>query len=261
MDTNTLDKLTYGLFVLSSKKKDKTSGCIIDACMQVGFDPDQIMISVMNSNNTRKIIEKSGVFCIAILDEHCPFELIKHFGYQSSRDVDKFEGLTTFTDINGVPCILSYTCGSISVKVTDMIDIGSHTIFIGKIKDKKCLSKNAPMTYSYYREHVMPGHPDNNGLESNPDFLKDINADDGNKSKCTKGDDKDSCHITKDSKEADQNSNHVNSDSKETNKINQKIIGWKCTICGSVYSDSVLPNDYMCSVCGHPSSDFVPIYE
>ena len=41
----------------------------------------------------------------------------------------------------------------------------------------------------------------------------------------------------------------------------KKIVGWRCTICGYVYENSTLPDDYVCPLCGHPSSDFEPIYE
>ena len=289
---NVLDKLTYGLFILSSKKHDKVSGCIIDACIQVGNNPDLILISVMNTNYTRRIIQKSGVFCIAILDEDCPFELIKHFGYQSSKDVDKFDGLTTFTDINGVPCVLSHICASISVKVTDYIDIGSHTIFIGKIKDQKNLSNNKPMTYAYYRKHVMPkpegpsmddeatddeDGTDDNSVESRVSGLAGGTVDTGNtrmekdvSSSGGSGFTKPSGFTDPASTDKAGNSEYGSMACSSDGGANgasdgacaevKKIIGWKCTICGSVYSDPVLPDDYMCLVCGHPSSDFVAIY-
>ena len=41
----------------------------------------------------------------------------------------------------------------------------------------------------------------------------------------------------------------------------KKIVAWRCTVCGFVYNDPVLPDDYLCPVCGQPSSDFVPVYE
>ena len=232
MTTNVLNKLTYGLFILSSKKKDKASGCIIDACMQVGILPNRIMISVMNSNCTRKVIEKSGVFNIAILDEDCPFELIKHFGFQSSRDVDKFEGLTTFDDLNGVPVVLSYTCASISAKVIDSIDIDSHTIFIADVKDMKLLSNKKPMTYSHYQEHVKPKTEEEIDEEKRaPHHELDKEADIKPDLSCM------------------------------GEKGEKKIVAWRCTICGYIFSDSELPNDYCCDVCGHPMSDFVPVYD
>lgn len=50
---------------------------------------------------------------------------------------------------------------------------------------------------------------------------------------------------------------------KPKQKINndKKIIGWRCKICGYEYKGSELPPDYVCPLCGHPASDFEPIYE
>lgn len=41
----------------------------------------------------------------------------------------------------------------------------------------------------------------------------------------------------------------------------KKIIGWRCKICGYEYMGSELPNDFECPSCGHPATDFEPIYE
>ena len=35
--------------------------------------------------------------------------------------------------------------------------------------------------------------------------------------------------------------------------------GWICTICGYIYEGEVLPDDFICSVCKHPASDFRPL--
>lgn len=40
----------------------------------------------------------------------------------------------------------------------------------------------------------------------------------------------------------------------------KKIVGWRCKICGYVYEGAELPPDYECPTCGHPASDFEPIY-
>ena len=44
-------------------------------------------------------------------------------------------------------------------------------------------------------------------------------------------------------------------------QVQKKIKGWKCKICGYVYEGENLPSDYICPLCGHPASDFEPIYE
>ncbi len=35
--------------------------------------------------------------------------------------------------------------------------------------------------------------------------------------------------------------------------------GFVCTVCGYIYEGDVLPEDFICPVCKHPASDFVPI--
>lgn len=225
MSRNALENITYGLYILSSKYRDDASGCVIDACIQAGTDPDRIAISVMNKNFTRKLIKKSGVFCLAILEESCPFEIIKHFGFQSGRDVDKFKGLTTFTGINDVPCIMSHVCSTICAKVVDRLELGSHTIFVGEVIEQKHLSDARPMTYAYYQAKVKP------------------RSEEVSQSDETSG-----------SESYSENGIFSSNTDKEENAT-----GWRCSKCGFVYSDQVLPDDYTCPVCGSPSGDFVKI--
>ncbi|MBR3226948.1 MAG: flavin reductase [Erysipelotrichaceae bacterium] len=47
---------------------------------------------------------------------------------------------------------------------------------------------------------------------------------------------------------------------KKKAETEKKIIGWKCTICGYIYEGEKLPEDFVCPLCGHPASDFEPIY-
>lgn len=156
MDSRIARDLTYGMFIVSAKKWDKTGGCVINTCIQVSTDPECILISLMNSDYTRDLIKKSGYFCVAILDETTPFELIKHFGFQSGRDVDKFRNIPSFNDIYDNPCVLSNACAYISAKVTESINLGSHTLFVGKVKDSKLLNENRPLTYAEYHLNVKP---------------------------------------------------------------------------------------------------------
>ena len=103
MDKKALYNLTYGVFMLSTKVNDKENGCIINTCMQVANDPVRIAISVLNVNYTCELLKQSGVFALSLLDQECSFETIKHFGFQSGRNVDKFDGIPAPRDCNDVP--------------------------------------------------------------------------------------------------------------------------------------------------------------
>ena len=103
MEKKALYNLSYGVFMLSTRSGEKVNGCITNTCMQVANDPVRIAISVLNSNYTCDLIKESGIFALSLLDVECSFETIKHFGFQSGRDVDKMKDLTLPVDQNNIP--------------------------------------------------------------------------------------------------------------------------------------------------------------
>jgi len=156
MDKKALYSLSYGVFMLSTKAGDKVNGCITNTCMQVANSPTRVAISVLNTNYTCDLIKESGVFALSILDQSVTFETIKHFGFQSGRDVNKFEDIAPPEDENGIPYLGWQACALISCKVVSSQDLGSHTLFIAEVTDAKVLSENEPLTYADYQNKVKP---------------------------------------------------------------------------------------------------------
>lgn len=156
MDNKALYKLSYGVFLLTTKSDSKVNGCITNTCIQVANSPTRVAIAVLNTNYTCDLIKESGIFTVSLLDDTCKFETIKHFGMQSGRDVDKFEYLDLPKDLNGIPYLGWQTCAVISCKVVEQHELGSHTLFIGEIEDAQQFSDNAPLTYADYQNHVKP---------------------------------------------------------------------------------------------------------
>lgn len=156
MDNKALFKLSYGVFVLSSKSGDKVNACVTNTCIQVANDPVRIAISVLNTNLTCDYIKDSGVFSVSVLDKTCIFDTVKHFGMQSGRDVNKFEGVKLPIDLNGVPYLPWSTNSVLSAKVLESIDLGTHTLFIAEAVDMKVLSDNEPLTYADYHKDLKP---------------------------------------------------------------------------------------------------------
>lgn len=154
MEKKALYNLSYGVFMLSTRSGEKVNGCITNTCMQVANDPVRIAISVLNSNYTCDLIKESGIFALSLLDVQCSFETIKHFGFQSGRDVDKMKDLTLPVDQNNIPYMGYQACAVISGKVLEQQDLGTHTLFIAEVTDAKLLNENAPLTYADYQNRV-----------------------------------------------------------------------------------------------------------
>ena len=157
MDKKALYKLTYGLFILTSKQGEKENGCIINTAAQVTSEPNRITIAVNKSNFTHDMVLASGKFNVSVLSQDAEFSLFKHFGFQSGRDVDKF---ADFKDAdhaeNGIAFITKGTNAYFSAEVEQTIDLGSHTLFIASVTDMKVISDAPSASYDYYQNHIKP---------------------------------------------------------------------------------------------------------
>ena len=158
-----LHNISYGVFVLSAKT-DKANACIINTLVQLTSSPKQVAITVNKDNHTTQQILKTGEFAVSILDTTTPFDLIKHFGFQSGKDVNKFE---TFKDFafaqNGLPYITNHTNAYISAKVIKSIDVGTHIMFIAEVTEEKVLAQTQSLTYADYIAKVKPSTKTKNG--------------------------------------------------------------------------------------------------
>lgn len=157
MDNAAMYKITYGLFVLTSSHGGKDSGCIINTAGQVTAEPNRISIVVNKSNFTHDLVKASGKFNISILSEDASFDTFKHFGFQSGKDVDKFDGYSACKrSENGLYYVTQGTNGYISATVEQSVDLGSHTLFIANVDDAETLSDVPSATYSYYQSNIKP---------------------------------------------------------------------------------------------------------
>ena len=157
MDNKALFNLQYGVFILGTQSNDKINACVTNTCMQVANDPVRIAISVINTNLTCQMIKDSGFFTLSVLDKKTSFETIKRFGYQSGKNVDKFEGFTDYSmDQNGCPYLSSQICALFSAKVVAAQNLGTHTLFTAEVLDAKITSREEPITYAYYQSNIKP---------------------------------------------------------------------------------------------------------
>lgn len=157
MNKKAMYKLTYGLFVLTSGRDGKDSGCIINTAGQVTSEPNRISIAVNKANFTHDLVKDSGEFNLSILSEKAGFDTFRHFGFQSGREVDKFSGYTDCErSQNGLYYVTAGTNAYISATVEQAVDLGSHTLFIAAVDDMEVLSDEPSASYAYYQSSIKP---------------------------------------------------------------------------------------------------------
>ncbi|MCL2285432.1 MAG: flavin reductase family protein, partial [Firmicutes bacterium] len=113
-------KLSYGLFVLSTRHNGKDNGCIINTVTQITDNPLRISVTVNKANLTHDMIMDSKEFNISVLTEDVPFAVFQKFGFFSGRDIDKFAGYDESKRTgNGIRFLAENTNVVISAKVAD----------------------------------------------------------------------------------------------------------------------------------------------
>ena len=157
MNKKAMHNLSYGLFVLTTRIGEKDNGCIINTAAQVTSSPNRISITVNKDNLTHDMIRCSGAFNLSVLSEKAGFEIFRHFGFQSGRTADKFEGYTACKrSANGLCYITGGTNAFFSARVEQTIDLGTHTMFIASVEDMEVLSADPSATYAYYQSSIKP---------------------------------------------------------------------------------------------------------
>ena len=152
MNHKTLHKISYGLYIICSKKGKKINGQIANALFQVTAEPQTIAVSINKKNLTHDFIENSKAFTVSVLSENTPLQFIGTFGFKSGRDIDKFNDVKYKLGKTRIPIVLDNSLAYVEAKVIDKIDVGTHTIFIASVEDGEILTEDKPMTYEYYHK-------------------------------------------------------------------------------------------------------------
>jgi len=161
LDFRVFRDLSYGLYIVSSKKGEHINGQIVNTVIQVTSDPPRVAVIINKKNLTHEFIADSRVFAAMVLDENVRMVFLGPFGFRSGRDINKFEKAAYKIGDTGSPILMENTLSMIEAEVMDDIDLGTHTIFVGNVVNSEVLNSGTPLTYRYYHEHLKGKTPPN----------------------------------------------------------------------------------------------------
>jgi ferric-chelate reductase [NAD(P)H] len=160
MNEEALYKLNYGMYITTSKSNNKMNGQMANTVFQVTAEPPKIAVAINKKNFTHELILKSRIFAVSILGTKANLKFIGPFGFKYGRDIDKFEGVNYKIGKTGAPIVLDYTVAYLEAEVEETIDVGTHTLFVGKVVDGDLIDKGEPMTYEYYHQEIKGKEPE-----------------------------------------------------------------------------------------------------
>ena len=157
MDLDALYKLTHGLYVLGADDNGRPVGSLVDAVMQVANKPVAIALSCNNGSYTKECIEKNGEFSLSALCKTINPFVIANFGFQTSRNVDKWNNVPSF-ERDGLPYIEDYLA-IFRCRVIHTYVLESNTMFVAEVVAAEAGKDEEPLTYldyrSYFKKDVM----------------------------------------------------------------------------------------------------------
>ena len=246
MDNKALQKIGYGLYILTCRANGKDNGCIVNTFTRLASSPLTFGVSVNKGSYSCELLLNCGEFNITVLNESAGFDIFKRFGFQSGKNADKFSGLELPRSNNGLYYITENANACFSCRVTNSMDLGSHILFIAEAVDMKVLNDSVETaTYSYYQRKIKPqpaakaavaktiwkcsvcGY-EHEGADLPADFK---------------------CPLCKRPAEAFKKV--------ETVAAPQPV--WRCSVCGFEYEGADLPADFICPICKHGAIDFEKI--
>ncbi len=149
--------VTHGLYILTTASNDRLNGQCLDALMQVTNAPPRIAIGVGKQSLTHEMIVETGQFVVNVLDredQRYP-EMVKHFGFQSGRAVDKFADIPYADGENGAPILPNakafYEC---RVLPEMTLDLQTHSLFVAAVERAGTQEEGEPLTYNEYRRTI-----------------------------------------------------------------------------------------------------------
>jgi len=152
MDTKSLHKISYGLYVIGATKAQKFNAQIANTVIQVCSAPPTISVCLNKGNLTHEFVKDSQAFTVSILTQDTPLDFIGKFGFKSGRETDKLRGINYRIGETGAPIVLDNALAYLEARVISEADASTHTIFLAEVVAAETLREGEPITYAYYQQ-------------------------------------------------------------------------------------------------------------
>ena len=125
-----LGMMTYGVYVLTTKVKDKYSAATVTWVSQASFDPPMISVCLKRNSGAYSLVKEKKEFILHMLSEEQK-DVASNFFTSTELEDDKLNG-ETFKLIDGLP-VLNVAPSYMHCSVLEILEIGDHPLFLCEV--------------------------------------------------------------------------------------------------------------------------------
>ena len=105
----------------------------------------RVLVEIQKRNHTHGLIEASGELAVHLIARE-QWEWVRHWGFRSQGEVDKFAGIEWREGPRGLP-ILDGVLGWLACEVVNAMDGGDMTIFLADVFDAQRNTSGQPIRW------------------------------------------------------------------------------------------------------------------
>jgi len=133
-----LAKLSYGVYVITSRRGEAVNGLTASWVMQVSFSPPMIAAALRPERDSARMIEAGEHFAVNILNNEQ-----RDFAVRFASG-EKFDGLPMRYLTSGVP-ELPNALAVIECELEKIVPAGDHELFLGRVVFGKARADGYPL--------------------------------------------------------------------------------------------------------------------
>jgi flavin reductase (DIM6/NTAB) family NADH-FMN oxidoreductase RutF len=140
-------RLSTGVYVVGVQHGGRSNAFTAAWVTQVSFDPLLVCLSINPENFSHSLLRPGSSFVINVIGKS-RLDLVRHFGTQSGRDVDKLAGQRWRPGALGAPFLLE-AAAYLECRLEGSMRAGDHELALGRVVGGAVIDDTAvPMIYA-----------------------------------------------------------------------------------------------------------------
>ena len=157
------------LTVVTAAHDGQRGGQIAVGAFAASIVPAQprVLVQIQQRNHTNSLIEASGQLAVHVIARE-QWHWVKHWGFRSQTEVDKFDGLGCHEHETGLP-ILDGVLGWMTCRVVNYMDGGDMAIWLANVTDASRNTRAQPLRWHEVQQVLPPSWAEEYGRKLSHD--------------------------------------------------------------------------------------------